>query len=300
MRVLCLFAATLVVFPLSSLAQKKEIVELQRDIALLQDQVRTLQRSMDEKLAAITVLVQQNLDSANKANTAVAVLESGIRDRLREQEKTVAAPVAGVGAKVDQLTEEFRGVKESVADLSARMGKLQSQIVDVSNAIKVMQAPPAPPSSAPAGGAGSPPPSGVSADSLYDNAMRDRSSGNLDLALQEFSQFLQFFPATDRAPNAQFYIGMIYYDQGDMNNALKAFDLVLEKFPDNSKTPDALYMKGQALVKMGQRTAAAKEFRAILERHPRSDVAEKARDQLKKLGYSTSSTGKSTAAKKRR
>ena len=34
----------------SAFAQRKETVELQRDIALLQDQVRSMQRSMDEKL----------------------------------------------------------------------------------------------------------------------------------------------------------------------------------------------------------------------------------------------------------
>ena len=39
----------------------KEIQELQRDVALLQDQVRTLQRAQDEKFAAMQALVQQTL-----------------------------------------------------------------------------------------------------------------------------------------------------------------------------------------------------------------------------------------------
>ena len=44
----------------------KEIQELQRDVALLQDQVRTLQRAQDEKFAAMQALVQQTLESVNR------------------------------------------------------------------------------------------------------------------------------------------------------------------------------------------------------------------------------------------
>src|SRR5437870_2310268 len=41
--------------PLAAFGQKKEqFVEMQRDIAQLQDQVRTLQRTQDEKLAQLT------------------------------------------------------------------------------------------------------------------------------------------------------------------------------------------------------------------------------------------------------
>lgn len=274
-------AAAALAVPAASVAQRKEIVELQRDISILQDNVRTLQRSVDEKLAALTMLVQQTLDSANKANTAVAVLESGIRDRLREQEKTVAAPVVGVGAKIDQMAEEFRGVKEAVSDVSSRLTKLQAQVVDVQNAIKVIQAPPAPP---PGAASSSGPPPGLSAEALYQSADRDKRAGNLDLALQEYTQYLQYFGETDLAPNAQFHIGEIYYSRGDLSSALKAFDTVLERYPDNNKTPDSVYMKGMCLLKMDQRTAASREFQDLVKKFPRSDAATKARDQLKRLG----------------
>jgi len=64
----------LLICPSLALAASKEIVELSRDVAILQEQMRGLQRSQDEKLSAIQVLVQQALDAANKANTSVALL----------------------------------------------------------------------------------------------------------------------------------------------------------------------------------------------------------------------------------
>jgi len=89
-----LFLSTLPVF-----SQKEKIAEIQRDILLMQDQIRALQRSQDEKMAAMQVMVQQILDSANKANTAVAVLDAAMRDRMKEQERLLVAPVAGLGAQ---------------------------------------------------------------------------------------------------------------------------------------------------------------------------------------------------------
>lgn len=292
-----LLLCALLMLPVLSFGQKKEYVELQRDVALLQDQVRSLQTSTNEKLAALQVLVQQTLDASNKANTAVAVLESGFRDRLREQEKSVVGPVAGVGSKLDQFSEEFRALKETVADMNSRMGKLQAQIVDLGNTMKVMQSPPPPPSG---GGSAGAPPSGVSADQLYQAALRDRSAGNLDLAMQEFNDYLRYFSSTELAPNAQFYVGMILYDKGDMENAVKSFDLVLEKYPENNKTADAMYMKGTALLKSDRRNAAVQEFREVIKRFPRTDLADKSRERLKSLGVSTAAPATKTSTKKRR
>lgn len=285
--------------PVLALAQKKEVVELQRDVALLQDQVRSMQRSMDEKMAALTVLVQQSLDNLNKANTAIAVLDSSLRERMRDQEKTVAAPVAGLGAKVDTMAEEFRFVRESVTDVNARMSKLQAQLTDISNAIKVMQAPPAPPAPASGAPAGSPPP-GLSAEQLYQSAMRDKLGGNPDLALQEFAQYIQYFGNTDLAPNAQYQMGEIYQSKGAFEDALKAFDMVLERYPENNKTPDAMYMKGATLLKMGQRTAAAQQFREVIKAFPGSEASTKSKAQLKSLGLSASTPATSRSTKRKR
>src|SRR3954451_18680555 len=129
---------TVLAVPFTCFAANREMQELQRDVAQLQEQMRTLQRSFDEKVTALTVQVQQTLEASNKANTALAVLDGGLRSTLRDQEKGLLAPVANVGAKVDQMTGEFQDLKETMKDLTARMGKMQQQILDLSNAVKVM------------------------------------------------------------------------------------------------------------------------------------------------------------------
>jgi tol-pal system protein YbgF len=265
----------------SVFGQKKEILEMQRDILQMQDQIRSLQRSQDEKLAALQVLLQQTLDAANKANTATAVLEASLRDKLKDQEKNLVVPVAGLGSKVEQMSSDFSSVRESVADLTSRLGKLQNQVADLSQAIRTLSAPPPPPPGAAPTAAG--PPAGVSAEQLYNAALRDRTSGNADLAIAQFKDYIQYFGTSDLAPNAQFYIGEIEYLRGDYTASLAAFDKLLEAYPDNAKTADALLLKGRALVKSGFKAEARTEFETLIRKFPSHENAAKAKMELRAL-----------------
>jgi tol-pal system protein YbgF len=288
------FGSTAVFLALAPFAfgASKEMQELQRDVALLQDQVRTMQRTEDEKFAAMQALVQQTLESVNRTNTAVAVMENKINDALKAQQQLAGGAVANVGQKLDQMAEDFRAVRESVLDMNTRMGKLDAKMADLQNLINTVRTPPqaAPPngdmgssvnSQAPTG-----PPAGMQAGATYTNAYRDYKAGKYDLALQEFSDYLKYFQKTDFAPNAQFYVGDIYYRKGDYENAVPAFDALLEQYSENSKTSDAHYMKGLSLRKMEKRDAAAKEFREVIAKYPDSEIAANAKEQLKLMGLS--------------
>ena len=275
----------------------KEMQELQRDVALLQDQVRTLQRQQDEKFAAMQALVQQTLESVNRTNTSLAVMENKFNEAMKLQQQSVSVPVANVGQKLDQMSEDFRAVRESVLDMNTRMGKLDAKMADLQNLINTMQRPPAAPPSSGDGGltnqAPSGPPAGMQADVLYTNANRDYKGGKYDLAIQEFTDYLKYFPKLEFAPNAQFYLGDTYYRKGDYENALTAFDAVLEQYSENSKTPDSQYMKGLSLLKMGKRDGAAREFRDVYAKYPGTEIAAHAKDQLRQLGLSVGAAKKS-------
>ena len=136
---LCWFSFLLI--PSFVFGANKDIVELQRDLATLQDQVRTLQSSSDQKLAAITVLLQQTLDAANGASRAVAVLDARINDKLEKQGISVGQPVAVISAKVDQMSNDFGGMKDALNDVVSRIGKMDQRLVELNNTIRTIQAP---------------------------------------------------------------------------------------------------------------------------------------------------------------
>ena len=275
----------LVLFPAVSPAASKEMTELMRDVALLQQQVKDLQQSQDEKFTRLQVMVQQTLDIATKANTAVAVLDSGISARVQDQLKGVVTSTVGVGSRVDSMGGDLQALRATVEDIASRLGKIQAQLSDLNKAVQSMQAPPPPPpgpgattSAAPANACT------MAQEPLYQGALRDRMGGKLDLALQEFQDYLKCFGNTEYAPNAQFYVGDIHYARNELEQAVSDFDAVLEKYSDNNKTADALIMKGKALVKLGQPTRGATEFNEVIKRFPNSDQATQAKAQLKLLG----------------
>jgi TolA-binding protein len=300
----------IVFFALSPFAfgASKEIMELQRDVALLQDQVRNLQSTLDQKVAAIQALTQQTLDSVNRANTTVAIMQSSFNDTMKQQQQNINGPVANVAQKLDAMSDDFRAVRESVLDMNTRMGKLDAKIADLENLINTVRAPAAPPPSSGAApgdsnsslAPGAAPAAGAcgQAGALYTGAYSDQLAGKYDIAFQEFSDYLKCFSNTDLAPNAQYYLADIYYRKADYANALMAFDAVLEKFANNGKTPDARYMKAMCLVKLGKNDSAAREFRDIYalysSDHP--DIAAKAKAQLREMGLTV---GAATAKRRR-
>jgi TolA-binding protein len=307
-----LAAAMLALAPAPSSAASKEIQELQRDVAQLQDQVKQLQQSQERQLAEIRVLVQQSLNASQDASKSVAVIQDGFSRNLREQESKVVTPVVGLNTRMDQMSQDMRTVQQAVSDLTGLISKMQAQLTDLNNAVKVMSTPAPPPpgssggspvgggdsaASAGASSGGSSGPPTMSATDLYNAANRDRNGGKLDLALQEYTDYLRWYGNTDLAPNAQYYIAWIHASQGDYTSAIREYDMVLEKYPDNNKTPDAMFGKGMALARMGRRTDGAREFQELIKKFPSNALAGQACTQLKNMGLTCPSARSAAPSK---
>lgn len=294
-------ALALIASPALLHAQKNEIISLQRDVAQLQDQVNRLQKSQDDKMAALTALVQQALDASNKTSSSLATLQRGLTESVGEQQKTVIDRVVTLGTKVDQMSMDFGSVSQSVQELSRRLSKLDSTLTDISSAVRTLSQPPAAPPPAP-GGSASAAPNGpaVSAVSLRQDAERDYSSGKYDLAMPEFVNYVKLFPDDAYAPTAQYNIGMIYDMAKQYKDAADAFDAVVERFPRNERTADAAYMKAVELMKDGQRTAAGEEFKNFIADYPGNEHMANARAHLRELGLSAPAGARSNSKGKKK
>jgi TolA-binding protein len=274
------------------LGQKREdLVSIQRDVAQLEDQVKQLQKALDDKMAALTALVQQSADQSMKTSTAISEMQRNVDQKLSDQGTKLVAPVATLGAKVDEMSTDFRSVRENVAGLVRRMNDMDAKIDDISNTMRTMAAsaaPPPPAAALPTGGtapqASDNPPPGMSADMSYKAALGDYNGKKDDIAIEEFANYLKYFPQSANAPSAQYYIGQIYYRAQDWPNAVKAFDAVLEKFPKNERTADAQYYKACALMDNHLPTAAGKEFASFIKAYPDSPKVAEAHKHLREMG----------------
>jgi tol-pal system protein YbgF len=274
-------------------AVSKEMIELQQQVAQLLQGQQDLRTAVDTSSATLKTLVQQSLDSVGKLNGEMGVLQ-----------KTVQEVQANTGARLDTMTQQTQGLSDNLQDVQARVGKLSQQLTDMQNLLQSIDAkvsggapgtaapgaaaPPGPGAmNAPAGpGAAMPP---ISADTLYQNALRDYGTGNYSLAHQEFSDYIKNFPSNDLSSNSQFYLGEIAYAQNDFQGAIAAYDDVLTNYPKSFKLAASLMKKGMAELELGMKTSAIRDLREVVRHYPGTDEATRAQAKLREIGATTTS-----------
>ena len=79
---------------------------------------------------------------------------------------------------------------------------------------------------------------------LYTLALNMYNVGNYETARDAFRSFLAENGEHELAPDAQFYIGRSFEDEGDPGSALTEYRRVSELFPDSNRAPAALYRRG--------------------------------------------------------
>ncbi len=202
------------------------------------------------------------------------------------------------------MSTQVQGLSDNLEEIKSRLGKLNQQLVDLQNSVQSLDAKISGGASAPSTGtatptAGAVPPSGSSAvpsgpapsaNTLYDNGLRDIQTGKYDLARSEFQDYLKYYGETELASNAQFYLGEIYYKQKQYGEAVAAYDKVLTNYPKSFKLAPARLKKGLALLDLGQKTAGIRELREVIKRFPRSEEDRLARAKLKELGVDVTAT----------
>jgi tol-pal system protein YbgF len=240
-------------------------------------------------------LIEQSTDNVNRINATINDLNKALQTQHND-----------VATRNDQLSGQVQALTDSLDELKGRLARIGKQLDD----IQARQENIAPPGGvAPGGtppGQGGGPGGGASAasqapppDVLYNNGLRDYNAGKMDLASQEFADYLKYYGTTDLAGNAQFYVADIAFRGGNYAQAVKEYDKVLEQYPGGNKTSAAQLKKGLALIQLGQKDAGVRELQSLIQRYPKSIEAATARDQLRKMGVGTSASTKPSAARRR-
>jgi len=272
-RSLALLVLGLVGMVQPGLAVDKEVIQLQQNVALLLGMVRELQRSFDERIVVIRTLVEQSSDRMNQFSDRVNQVNSG----LAELQKSMQNSVGNAGQKVDNLGNQMQGLQASMEELRVRLDKLSQQVTKLESSSQTISGSGFSTSAEP--GMGTPP----APDVLYNTALRDYTSGNYPLALQEFLEYLRYYSNAALASNAQFYIGDIYYQQGQFEKAVQEYDKAIEQYPDGNKSATAQYKKGLALLNQNLRTQGVQELNALIQKFPTTPEAQMAKDKLANL-----------------
>ena len=250
----------------------KEMIQLQTQVQQLQEQMTGMQRSFDERMGIMRNLIEKDTDSINK----VAAALNNLQQTLQTQQQ-------GEGSKADQISGQIQALNDTMDEIKVRLAKVTKQLEDMQAAQQSFAAQQASQQQQQQAMAQAPPP-----DVLYNNALRDYNGGKNDLATQEFSDYIKFYPNTDLAGNSYYYLGELQFKQGNYQQAVQSYDQVLQNFPSGNKAASAQLKKGFALLELGKQDEGVSELRHLIQRYPHSPEALQARERLRKAGVSSS------------
>ena len=226
---------------------KMALDELKAEVIVLERQVRTMQESLDRNNGQVTALITQIVDNVSAIRQA--------QSRVAEGSTSALGSVTGLG-------ERLSATNERIDRLSGQLAELKKLVENLPKLPTFTTITPGNP------------------DQLFAAAYGDYSRGNYDLAVSEFRQYVETYPSSEMADNAQYWIGECLLAKKQYNEAIAEFDRLIMLFPKGDKVPGARFKKGVALMELGQSDAARAEFTALIRLYPKSNEATLARQQL--------------------
>lgn len=294
--------------PTAVSAAAKEIIELLDRTDKIQQTQRDTTTALTQNFAVLKTLIEQQSDSNNKLGVALAGVQKSVQDMQ-----------ANSGTRLDSTATQVSGLSDNLADMQQRLSKLNTQLADIQSNQQSLDAKisalaactssnpgggtsavpggtSAPPSgggtAAPAPTSSTPPAAAPSAQNLYDSALHDILTKKYDLAQSEFQDYLKYYPKTDYASNAVFYLGEIAFVQQRYPEALDHYSDVIANFPNSFKLGSARYKRGVTYVAMGDKPKGIADLRAVVRLFPKTDEDQLARTKLRELGVPVTSGGR--------
>ncbi len=97
----------------------------------------------------------------------------------------------------------------------------------------------------------------------YESALNQFKAGKYKEAAGGFAAFVQKYPDSSLAPNAQYWLGNAWYAQRDCKRAIEAQSVVTTKYADSPKAPDAWLAMATCQQEMGSAGAARRSLESL-------------------------------------
>ena len=120
-------------------------------------------------------------------------------------------------------------------------------------------------------------------DEIYRQAKQAFDQGDSEAARKKFSELIERNPKSERADNAQFWIGEIYYREKWYEKAILEYQKVIENYPKGNKVPASLLKQGFAFLNLGDKANSRLILQELIKKYPKTNEAKIAKDKLKNL-----------------
>ncbi len=120
-------------------------------------------------------------------------------------------------------------------------------------------------------------------EAMYETSLLLYQKEQFKEALSGFKSFLDEYPKSDLADNAQYWIGECYMAMEQYKEAAIAFDDVIKKYPDANKVPSAYLRQAIAMQNLDDITSTRLLLKKLIKIYPKTPEAKRAEEILSKL-----------------
>lgn len=241
-------------------ADASVVADLVIQVQELQDEVRSLRGQLEEQ--------NRELDNVKKRQRDQYLdLDQRISDLRNSQPPVAAGAAAGVAAATPPPGATATPAGADVPEVRAPMDT-ESEVTGIAQPAAQSQAAPA---------------SADDEKAAYDKAFQALKELRYADAAEEFQTFLERYPDSEYADNAQYWLGESYYVTRNFEIALTAFQGLLDRFPDSPKAPDALLKVGYTHYELEQWDSARAALTRVQELYPDSTLSRLAENRLRAM-----------------
>ncbi len=219
----------------------------------LQDEVRNLRGQLEEQSRELENLKRRQRDQ-------YLDLDQRLSDARNAQ------PVVGAGSGSTRPGPSQQPAQD-VPEVREPMDS-QSQVTGIGQPVAQVQSPAA---------------SAADEKAAYDMAFQALKELRYADAAEEFQSFLQQYPNSEYADNAQYWLGESYYVTRNYDIALTAFQTLLDRYPESPKGPDALLKVGYTHYELEQWDSARAALTQVQENYPDSTLSRLAENRLRSM-----------------
>jgi tol-pal system protein YbgF len=233
---------------------------------LLQRQTQSMQDTFNKTMGELNTLIVQMSDNIST---------------IRRATESVSTRGGDVVSQVSSMGERLTATNDRMERLSEQFAQLKKLIENLPKVPVLGNYDPGNP------------------DQLFAAATGDYFRGNFDLALSEFRQYVETYPSSEMADNAQYFIGEILVAQNKKSDAVVAFEKVKTVNPSGDKTAPALYKRGMILLEIGQREEAVVQLLVLFKDYSKTKEGELAFQKLQEIAPESLPQNPSTAPVRR-
>jgi len=262
------------------------------DVQALHTDMQSLRADNARSDSASRAALDRVVTSLNVVRDSLGLLST----RVVKMQGDVRGDLYNVGQQLLQIQEltgqSQQRVQELRASLEAKQSDIQSSVAPQTSQPSA-GAPAGPPTTspssttpragattppAPAAGGGTPGP-----NQLFQLSLEQLRRGSPGAARTGLQTLLQQYPSSDLVPDAQFYLGEAYHQEGNAAGADSAYAAVVSGYPTSPRAPTALYKRALGMEEKGNIVGARGLLNDLVSRYPRSDEAALAKERLRTL-----------------